>query len=104
MKWTLLLTALFDRLLAPAVDRNPVNRSQQVDAYRGIPQLDHRAGFLEVTGLQSEAAETELTQRLENALDVFNTRAEPDIEVARVPRLTVNRQRVPANDQVLNRV
>lgn len=81
--------------------RSPI-RSQRcgdVDPLRLSTQLHHDAGCLEVGRRQAEFAESELRERVDDALRVGRISTYPDIEVLGVARMVMCGQGIAPDDQ-----
>lgn len=83
------------------LERHAVDGGQQVDALRRLTELDHRVGA-EISRNQPERSEAEVVQRFEQAREVGGGRPDPEVDVARVARTPMRRERIAANDGVLS--
>lgn len=65
-------------------------------------ELNHGLGLHEIRFGKAQAAEAEQIECPEQTGHVGGRRREPDVQVARVPRVAVRGERIAAHQQVLN--
>jgi len=99
-----LLTFNLDLLsLGPRlVKGHAVDRSQDVDAPRCNPDLEHRVGAVEIFGREAPQRNAELVQSAPHALPVLLRTTNPDVHVAGRPGESVGGQRIGADEHELN--
>ena len=92
---------------APRIRRckfQAVDASQQVYPSRRVTQLDHVVFCRQVHRFNPERAKSKGFQRSKDPLRVGGIGANPEIQIARIARMTESGQRVTVDDQVLNLV
>ncbi len=85
-------------MLIRLIEDQTRGKREDVDPLGFAPELHHHIRLLEVGRSQPQPTEAELLQRSNDALSVRRGDPHPNVEVLRVPGVSVGGERVPADD------
>jgi gamma-glutamyl:cysteine ligase YbdK (ATP-grasp superfamily) len=91
-----------DPIRVRVVELDAVDRRRDVDAIRLDTDLGHEVRIQEVLARHEAARRAVRAEGAQYALGVLGRATHPEVHVARRPRITVTRDGVAADDQVVN--
>ena len=83
-------------------ETHAVYRGQQIDACRCIAELHHGIRCREICGRYAKFAKAEFPQCVQHEGNILVGSVEPNINIAGIAGMTMRRQRIAADNQVLN--
>ena len=88
------------RVVGSINELDPGERREEVDAPGRTPQLDDLVRLKEVFLGQSQGAEAEPIQGLDNSSRVFGRCFDPDVQIFRIARVSVKSDSIPTDHEV----